>query len=258
MGKAKKKTILVVDDEITVAKSIRSAILSDLYQVDTALSGEEALQKDRENPYSLIISDLMMPGISGLELLKSLKEIRPDVLVIMVTGYPTIKTAVQSVKLGAFDYIPKPFTPNELRSLVARAFDQLDQEREGTPAAKATPMPSGLYFMSGHTWLRREGEIRAVVGVLPEFCRAIQSIERVELPETGTDTFLGEVCVRILDDRGNAHRVWSPASGRISAVNTDLAANTDLLRSDPFQSGWLFEIESPDLEEDLKSLSRSE
>jgi CheY-like chemotaxis protein/glycine cleavage system H lipoate-binding protein len=258
MGKEMKKTILVVDDEITVAKSIRSAILSDVYQVDTALSGEEALQKDRENPYSLIISDLMMPGISGLELLKTLKETRPDVLVIMVTGYPTIKTAVQSVKLGAFDYIPKPFTPNELRSLVARAFDQLDQETEGAPTAKSPPMPSGLYFMSGHTWLRRESEIRAVVGVLPEFCRAIQNIERVELPETGADTFLGEVCVRILDDRGNSHRVWSPASGRISSVNAGLAANPDLLLSDPFKSGWLFEIESPDLAEDLKSLSRSE
>ena len=94
MNEKAKRRILVVDDEITVCKSIRQSILSDSYEVDMALSGEEALKKDEEKPYDLIITDLMMPGISGLDLLKLLKESRPAVNVIMVTGYPTIKTAV--------------------------------------------------------------------------------------------------------------------------------------------------------------------
>ena len=257
MNITEKKRILVVDDEITVCKSIRAAILSDEFDVDTALSGEEALEKDAARPYDLIISDLMMPGISGLDLLQSLKRNRPDAMVIMVTGYPTIKTAVRSVKLGAFDYIPKPFTPNELRSLVSRALRRNDQEGEGKDSPPPAEIPSGLFYISGHTWLRREGENRAVVGILPEFCRSIPKIERVELPDAGVDTFLGEVIVRIADNRGSSHRVWSPASGRIIRVNGDLREQPDRLRTDPFRGGWLFEIESFDLEEDLKSLSRS-
>lgn len=258
MEKTRRKSILVVDDEITVCKSIRNAILSKNYDVDTALSGEEALQKDRAHPFDLIISDLMMPGISGLELLKTLRQTRPGALMIMVTGYPTIKTAVQSVKLGAFDYIPKPFTPNELRGLVARALSQLDRSVDGEAGATIVPVPKGLHYISGHTWLRREGETRAVVGMMPEFFKTLEEIDRIELPRLGTDTFLGEICVRITDNRGNTHRVWSPASGRIVKVNAELAPQPDRIRADPFQAGWLFEIESPVLEDDLKSLSRSE
>ncbi|MBM3284752.1 MAG: response regulator, partial [Candidatus Aminicenantes bacterium] len=112
MHEKNKKRILVVDDEITVCKSIRQAILTEDCTVDTALSGEEALKKEETGPYELIITDLMMPGISGLDLLKQLKKTHPGVTVIMVTGYPTIRTAVESVKLGAFDYLPKPFTPS--------------------------------------------------------------------------------------------------------------------------------------------------
>ena len=117
---AYKAKILVVDDEIPVCKSISSVLENERYTVDTALSGEEALKKDKESEYDVIITDLMMPGISGMELLKIVKNKRTDCKVIMVTGYPSLKTAVQSTKLGAFDYIPKPFTPNELRIIMRK------------------------------------------------------------------------------------------------------------------------------------------
>ncbi len=101
MSTTGKKKILVVDDEITVCKSIRQAILSDENEVDMALSGEEALIKDKEKKYDLVITDLMMPGISGLDLLKEIKAHHPEVKVVMITGYPTIKTAVESIKNGS-------------------------------------------------------------------------------------------------------------------------------------------------------------
>ncbi len=82
MSEKNKRKILVVDDEITVCKSISKAIVTEEYEVDTALSGEEALKKDLEECYDLVIADLMMPGISGLDLLKSLKEKRPEVVVL--------------------------------------------------------------------------------------------------------------------------------------------------------------------------------
>ena len=123
-----KRRILVVDDEITVGKSISQALASDDYEVETALSGAEALQKEGQKKYDVIIADLMMPGLSGLDLLASLRRLGSAAKVIVVTGYPTMKTTVQSMQSGAFEYLPKPFLPAELRSAVARALASIEDD----------------------------------------------------------------------------------------------------------------------------------
>lgn len=130
-----KKAILVVDDEITVCKSIRSALVQENYDIDLALSGEEALQKEQVKKYDVMIVDLMMPGISGLDLLRSIKTTNPAVRVIMVTGYPTMKNTLQAMQIGAFDFLPKPFLPADLRNLVAKALDAGDKEERGSGAS---------------------------------------------------------------------------------------------------------------------------
>jgi len=249
-----KHKILVVDDEINVCKSIRKAILAEDYEVDMALSGEEALMKDKERLYDLIITDLMMPGISGMDLLTSLKTNRPEANVIMITGYHTIKTAVQSIKIGAFDYIPKPFTPQELRTLVSRAFKKEADQEEGISPPQ---IPKGLYLMRGHTWLRKEGGNLVTVGVLFDFLKHIGSITHIELLQENKTIFQGEVCARITDAEKNVHRVWSPATGRVINVNKDLEEDLALLKKDPYQNGWLLQIESLDIEKDLESLVSS-
>ena len=248
------RKILVVDDEITVCKSIRNAILSDEYTVDTALSGEEALKKDLEECYDLVITDLMMPGISGLELLKKLKQERLEVNVIMVTGYPTIKTAVQSIKIGAFDYIPKPFTPDQLRSLVSRVFKKIEIEQKAAKEPAPPKMPSGLYYMIGHTWLRKEEEGLITVGVVLDFLKPVGIITHLALPRVSDSITQGEECASITDADQFNHRIWSPASGRIVEVNTKLREDSSMLRKDPYHEGWLFRIEPINLEEDLKGL----
>jgi DNA-binding NtrC family response regulator len=129
-----KRKILIVDDEVTVCKSIQRALLSDDYEIDMALSGEEALRREDEQKYDVIIADLMMPGISGLDLLQSLKAKNVQAKVIMVTGYPTMKTTVQAMQIGAFDYLPKPFLPAELRVMVTRALASAEKDKAGKPA----------------------------------------------------------------------------------------------------------------------------
>jgi DNA-binding NtrC family response regulator len=121
MTQQAKHKILVVDDELTVCKSIRQALVQEAYEVDMARSGEEALRKEAEKHYDVLIVDLMMPGLSGMDLLKSLKAQDPNSKIIMVTGYPTMKNTVQAMQLGAFDFLPKPFLPSDLRGIVARA-----------------------------------------------------------------------------------------------------------------------------------------
>jgi CheY-like chemotaxis protein/glycine cleavage system H lipoate-binding protein len=249
-----KKKILVVDDEITVCKSIRQAILSEDYEVDMALSGEEALGKDKEKNYDLIITDLMMPGMSGLDLLKQIKASRPEARVVMITGYPTIRTAVESIKMGAFDYIPKPFTPAELRALVSRAIKPPEAEAVSEAKVVETKIPAGYYYLLGHTWLKLEEGNQAKIGVMPDFLNSIGIITQLELPRIGDFISQGEVCAKITDADRFVHRVWSPATGRVIEINVNLLQDNSLLRRFPFEEGYLFKIEASRLEEDLQGL----
>ncbi len=116
--------ILVVDDEEIVCESCKRILEEEGYEVETALSGEEAFSKMKENPYDIVLTDLKMPGIDGMEVLKTIRRDYPSTIVIMITGFATVETAVESMKLGAFDYIPKPFTPDEVSIVVKKAIDQ--------------------------------------------------------------------------------------------------------------------------------------
>lgn len=116
--------ILVVDDEEIVVRSCLRILSSDAYQVDSAQSGIEALRKVEDGNFDVLILDIMMPHMDGLEVLQRVKETHPDIDVIMVTGLSQIETAVRSMKLGAFDYLPKPFDPDELKHVVERALER--------------------------------------------------------------------------------------------------------------------------------------
>ncbi len=122
--------ILVVDDEDIVIKSCMRILEGGDFQIESSHDGREALRKIEENSYDVIILDIMMPNIGGLEVLRRVKETHPDIDVIMITGLSQIDTAVQAMKLGAFDYISKPFEPDELKLVVQRALErrQLLQE----------------------------------------------------------------------------------------------------------------------------------
>ncbi|MGQ9577606.1 MAG: response regulator [Candidatus Aminicenantales bacterium] len=254
MVEGKKRKILVVDDAITVCKSIRQAISSDENDVDMAFSAEEALSKDKEIAYDLVITDLMMPGMSGLDLLRQLKAFRPEVKIVMITGYPTIRTAVESVKMGAFDYIPKPFTPAELRALVNRALKPSENETAAEKVAAEPKIPAGYHYLLGHTWLKLEGENKGLVGVMLDFLKTVGIVTQIELPQAFDVINQGEVCAKITDADRFTHRIWSPASGRVIEINTNLRNDFSLLRRSPYRESFLFRLELSRLEEDLKGL----
>ena len=122
--------ILIVDDEEIVIKSCLRILDGSNYQVEAVQDSREALRKIEENQYDIIILDIMMPNMDGLEVLRRVKETHPDVDVIMVTGLSQIDTAVQAMKLGAFDYISKPFEPDEIKLVVQRALERRQLMRE--------------------------------------------------------------------------------------------------------------------------------
>jgi CheY-like chemotaxis protein len=123
MGAIKAK-ILVIDDEKFIQEGCNRILTGEGYDVETSYTGQEGFKKMEEESYDLVITDLMMPGISGMEALKKIKKNDPDIGVIIITGYPTPETAVEAIKLGAFDYLPKPFTPDELISVVNKAIEE--------------------------------------------------------------------------------------------------------------------------------------
>ena len=116
--------ILVVDDEEIVLRSCVRILGGGDYAVDTAADGAEALRKIDAAPYDVVVLDIMMPKLDGIEVLQRIKEAHPDLEVVMVTGLSQIDTAVRAMKLGAFDYLPKPFDPDELRLVVDRALER--------------------------------------------------------------------------------------------------------------------------------------
>jgi DNA-binding NtrC family response regulator len=134
-------TILVVDDQEAHCALMRSALVAAGYPVLTAASGEQALERVRAGSIGLVLTDQQMPGMSGLELLHALHELRPHLPVIIVTAHGTVATAVDAMRAGAVDFIQKPFTPEELLLVVRRVMERQElveevrslRERVGDP-----------------------------------------------------------------------------------------------------------------------------
>lgn len=116
--------VLIVDDEKIIRDSSRAVLEKDQYSVDTVATGEEMLCRVRENCYDLILLDLFLKDTHGMDVLKQVKNLNPEQLIVIMTGYPSIDTAVEAMKLGAADYIAKPFGPEELRHLITRTLEK--------------------------------------------------------------------------------------------------------------------------------------
>ncbi|MGE5791019.1 MAG: response regulator, partial [Syntrophaceae bacterium] len=124
------KTILVVDDEESICQSLQGILTDEGYEVRTVGSGEEALKAIEEETPDLVLLDIWLPGMDGLETLKSIKTDTPQVQVIMMSGHGTIETAVKATKLGAFDFIEKPISLEKVVLLVNHALDLARLEEE--------------------------------------------------------------------------------------------------------------------------------
>ena len=119
--KIERAKILIIDDEQYICDSCSQVFVKDGYQVDTANNGITGLHKIREIKPDLVLVDLKMPGMSGMEVLEEIKKIDPTIVSIVITGYATIESAVEAMKREAYDFLPKPFTPDELRLVTHRA-----------------------------------------------------------------------------------------------------------------------------------------
>jgi len=116
--------VLVVDDEAVIRDALKRILEGERFSVETCVSGHSAIESLHEREFDLIVTDLKMPGMNGIEVLKAVKTLQPEAPVIMITGYASVDTAVEAMKNGAVDYIAKPFSPEQFLEKVERALEQ--------------------------------------------------------------------------------------------------------------------------------------
>jgi DNA-binding NtrC family response regulator len=117
------KKALVIDDEQIVLDSVKRILDEGNYEVETTLSGRQGLEWALQNSYDVVLTDIRMPDIGGMLVLRDIKRVKPALPVLIITGYATVRSAVQAMKLGASEYIEKPFTPEELLKAVEIAIE---------------------------------------------------------------------------------------------------------------------------------------
>jgi heterodisulfide reductase subunit A len=123
------KQVLVVDDEAIVRESIRDWLKDAGYQVSVAESGEEALKMIQKQNFGVMILDLRLPGINGIDVLKKAKTLKPDIKSIVITAYPTMLTQEEATKLGAIDYLVKPIFPDKLEELIRDTLGEVEGKK---------------------------------------------------------------------------------------------------------------------------------
>jgi len=127
---AKKEMIHIIDDEPIIHEVLGDLLTLEGYEVENSYSGEEALDKHASQSFDLILLDLLMPGIGGIEALKKLKKINPQAIIIIITAYASVESAISAMKIGAYDYIQKPFKHDELLLMIKRAIEHKKLQEE--------------------------------------------------------------------------------------------------------------------------------
>jgi len=259
----KKLNVLIVDDEQIVLDSISKHLRKEdnLFLI-TTLSVEDAIDKMKYQDIHIILTDLMMPEIDGLEFLKLTKDIKPDIIVIMITGYATINTALQAMQLGAFDYIAKPFSRDELKKVVKRAADlayatyDTDGVKTEKPRENGDKMLSTVKGIGEHSWMMQEDDGNVKIGVERPFLYSIGRIQSVYLPSIGDRLRQGSVYFQIFSADLRSQSLLSPISGTVVKVNDIIIADPNKSLEDPYDSGWLIKLEPDNFDEEVKLIGR--
>jgi DNA-binding NtrC family response regulator len=169
--------ILIVDDEEKICLNCVKILSRMDYAVEYALNGYDALKRLEIDPFDVMITDLKMSSLGGMEVLRRAREAYPDTVVIVITGYSTVSSAVEVMKMGAFDYLPKPFTPQELRTVVVQALAEREVRLQNRELMRQP--------------LQKRSVSHRLVGTSPKIQKVIRMVEKVA-PTNATVLLYGE------------------------------------------------------------------
>jgi CheY-like chemotaxis protein/glycine cleavage system H lipoate-binding protein len=263
-----KARILAVDDEKIVLDSLRKMLALAGYSIDTVEDGREALGLVSKRDYDFVFTDLKMPGMDGVEVTQAVRHLRPDIDVVVITGYATIETAVETVRYGAMDYIEKPFTEDELLAFVKKALIKREARLErqvrhkirlvkpGMRESKSRfelNVPAGAFVSPQHAWARIELNGAVRIGLDDLIRKIFTRIDEVELPPTGKKIDKGDTLFSITYGDFSLD-IPSPLSGTVISVNSEHAEHPEWLAIKPFELSWMCRLEPSNLAEELPAL----
>jgi YesN/AraC family two-component response regulator len=259
---SKTADILVIDDEQVVIDAVIKICALDNYTVDTAINVKTAIEKISKNHYHLILCDIMMPDGDGFQILDELNSWNMDSTLIMTTGYSTVENAVKSLYKGAVDFIPKPFTVDELLSSVYRAnkYQSIKQKQKLLTQKKNNDEllyvtgPAKYLRLGYSTWIFQEREGSVLIGVCDLFIKTIDSILEIELQEADEEISQGICCASFKCSSDRTHKILAPVSGKIVEVNENVKDNPSLIEKDPYFEGWIYRLIPMNIEYEIKNL----
>jgi CheY-like chemotaxis protein len=261
--------ILAVDDEAVILDSFRKILVVAGYAIDTVESGREALGLVQKNKYDFVFTDLKMPEMDGLDVVKGVKHFSPETDVIVITGYATIESAVNAMKFGAMDYVQKPFTEDELveftKKCLIRRQDRLEKQLKPMVRVVATERPSphefalpgGVFISEGHVWANVTVPGLVRVGIDDFARKMIGHVDAIEFPVKGSPVKKGEPLF-VVRQGGRTATFKAPITGKIHAVNGELAQNLAWLERQPYEKGWICSIKPDQLASELENLKIGE
>lgn len=263
-----KARILCVDDEDIILDSFRKILVLDGYSVDTVNSGAEAINLVKSHHYDFVFTDLKMPEMDGVEVTKTIKYLRPDIDVIIITGYATVETAVECMKLGAMDYVQKPFTEDELleftKKCLIKRHDRIQKQLKPRVHIAHIPeiekvgksefaIPGGVFISEGHCWaaVSQDGSVK--VGLDDFAKKLIGKIDSIEFPNLGMNVQKGQPLFSVRQNKKTI-QFLSPVSGLVKSINHELAENLESLDFTPYDKNWICIIDADKLDTELQLL----
>jgi two-component system response regulator AtoC len=213
--------ILIVDDEATIRESLKESLVAEGYDVEIAESGEEALAKTHGTVYDLVVTDLRLPGISGLDILRALRNQNNETPVIMMTAYGDVDTAVSAMRSGAYDFIPKPFKLSAMKKQIRAALRATSElvanvevaaVKEKTPAATVTAKASKTAQVAPDL----DGHYMRMIKACPGLSKVASILEKIGASRSGNDT-----SILIQGESGSGKEIVSRAIHEVSLGSSD-------------------------------------
>jgi CheY-like chemotaxis protein len=257
-----------VDDEEVILNSFRKVLVLDGYSIDTVETGQEALGLIQTHDYDFVFTDLKMPAMSGTDVAKSVKHLRPDIDVIIITGFATVESAVECMKYGAVDYVEKPFTEDELRAFVKRAVikrrdriqKQLKPRVRVMGPAETDPgfggefsIPGGVLVSTGHCWVSLAEDGTARIGIDDFAKKLLGSVDTIDFPNVGMNVKAGEPLFSVNQSHRRA-QFYAPLSGKVVKINETLGKDCAMLEEMSYGDNWICIIDGDDLDAELPHL----
>ena len=241
--------ILVIDDENYICESCNRVFSNAGYRVDTNISATSGFRQALTNPYDAIILDLNLVEADGMKLLYGIRKRKPDVPVVIITGYPSEESRRMSTTLGVTDYITKPFEPGELLEPVKRViFRESVTGVQDRPAEKTEPRYH--FYKSSWFYQLENGSIR-VGGYLPDLSDAY--VKAIKLPEIGSSIYRGLPLAEVTLSNGMKKIIPSSVSGKVRLVNKQLTEHGYNLEKNIHKKSWIAVVEPDHLNQDLSS-----